>query len=102
MSQPREVVERFRDALYDGDSQRARQFLAEDLSFHGPAAHFLGADAYITATEHVAAAVQEVETHKVFADDADVAVFYDLQLNHPVASITVAEWFHVEGEKIRS
>jgi YHS domain-containing protein len=97
------VVERFRKALYEGDSPTARRLLADDLSFDGPAAHVTGAEAYLRATAHAVAAVQRVETRKVFADDADVAVFYDLHLNHPtVPSITIADWFHVEGDRIVS
>jgi YHS domain-containing protein/limonene-1,2-epoxide hydrolase len=97
------VVERFRKALYDRDTRTARLLLADDLSFEGPAAHVTGAQAYLRATEHAVAAVQRVETRKVFADDADVAVFYDLHLHHPtVASITIADWFHVEGDRIAS
>ena len=100
MSDARDVVERFRGALYGGDPHTARQLLADDLSFDGPAAHVAGADHYMRASEHAVAAIQHVETHKVFADDADVAVFYDLHLSHSVPLITVADWFHVEGDKI--
>jgi YHS domain-containing protein len=102
MSHAQEIVERFRSALYGHDPHTARQQLADSLSFEGPAAHIAGADGYMKATEHVVRSVKGVETRKILTDDADVAVFYQLHIDHSVGSITVVDWYHVEGAKITS
>ncbi len=102
MSNPKAIVERYIGALYGGDQSTARQCLTDDFSFHGPAAKFSGADAYMKASAHAVRGVKRVETHKVFVDDADVAVFYDVYVDHPVGSIAIADWYHVEGDKIAS
>ena len=100
MLNPRAVVERYLDALYGGDADTARQCLADALSFQGPAAKFSGADAYMKASAHAVRAVKRIETHKVFVDDSDVALFYDMHVDHAVGSIAIAEWYHVEGDRI--
>jgi YHS domain-containing protein len=100
MSNPKAIVERYLGALYGGDSGTARQCLADDVSFQGPAAKFSGADAYMKASAHAVHAVKRLETHKVFVDGPDVAVFYDMYLDHPVGSVTIGDWYHIEGDKI--
>jgi Cu+-exporting ATPase len=102
MSNAREIVERFVDALYAGQSQTARRFLRDDLRFSGPAASFASAEAYLRASHHVAAMVRAVETRKVFVDGADVCVFYDLLADGLDQPISIAEWYHLEGEVIAS
>jgi YHS domain-containing protein len=97
-----DIVERYLRALYADDSDTARQYLADNLSFRGPAASFVGADDYLKATEHAVRAVKHLETHKLFADDSDVAVFYELHIDHAVASIAIADWYHLEGNQIAS
>lgn len=96
----RDLVERYLNALYGGDSTIARQCLADELLFEGPAARCTGADAYMRATQHAVRAVKRLEVHKIFADAEDVAVFYDLHIDHAVESITVADLFRVDGGKI--
>jgi YHS domain-containing protein len=100
MSNPKAIVERYIGALYGGDSGTARQCLADDVSFQGPAATFSGADAYMKASAHAVRGVKRLETHKVFVDGTDVAVFYDMYVDHPVGSIAIADWYHVEDDKI--
>jgi YHS domain-containing protein len=102
MLNPRAVVERYLGALFAGDADTARQCLADALSFQGPAAKFSGADAYMKASAHAVRAVKHIETHRVFADDSDVAVFYDMHVDHAVGSIAIADWYHVEGDRIAS
>jgi YHS domain-containing protein len=102
MSNPKAIVERYIGALYGGDAGAARQCLADDVSFQGPAAKFSGADAYMRASAHAVRAVKRIETQKVFVDDSDVAVFYDMHLDHPQRSIAIADWYHLEGNKIAS
>lgn len=102
MLDARMIVERYRCALYGGDPRTARQHLADDVSVEAPAAHFTSADKYLKATEHAVRAVKRVETLKTLADHADVALFYKLHIDHPVGAITVADWYHVEDDRITS
>jgi Cu+-exporting ATPase len=98
----RAIVEQYFRAFWGGDRQTARRYLADDLSFAGPAASISGADAYLTASEHARRAVKGVETHKVFADGPDVCVFFSLRMDGPVGSAAVAEWYRLDGGKIAS
>jgi YHS domain-containing protein len=97
-----DIVERYFTALYAGDSETARQYLAENVSFRGPAASFSGADNYLKATEHVVRAVKRVDKRKMFVDGSDVCIFFDLHIDHPVESIAIADWYHLEDGKIAS
>jgi SnoaL-like domain len=101
MAHARDVVEQFFHAFYTGDTQTARRYLCDDMSCSGPAASFASADDYLRASRHVGAMVRAVETRKVFVDRADVCVFYDLLTNGRNQPTSVAEWYHVQGGKIR-
>jgi YHS domain-containing protein len=102
MGNARDIVEQFFRAFYAGQTQTARRFLRDDLRFSGPAASFASADEYLRASEHVASMVRAVETRKVFADGADVCVFYDLLTNGLDRPTAVAEWYHLADDKIAS
>jgi YHS domain-containing protein len=101
-SSARDIVERYFAAIWGGDSQAARRYLADDLSFSGPGAAFTTADAYLRASEHARRAAKGVETLKVFADGDDVCIFYELLLHGPVGSAPIAEWYRLDGDKIAS
>jgi YHS domain-containing protein len=102
MSSARDVVEQYLDAYYRGDFPTARRYLANDLSFAGPGVTFATADDYLRASRHAVRQVKGVETHQVFADGADVGIFYDLRVDHPESSIAMASWYHLEGDTIVS
>jgi YHS domain-containing protein len=102
MLHAQEIVERYLTAAYGGDPDTARQYLAHDVSFRGPAAQFSGADVYLEASAHARRAVRRLEMHRMFADDVDVAAFYDLHFDHPVGVIAIADWYHLEGDRIAS
>jgi YHS domain-containing protein len=98
----RDTVERYFAAVWGGDTQAARRYLADDLSFSGPGAAFTTADAYLQASEHARRAVRAVETQKVFADGPDVCIIYELLMDGPVGSAAVADWYRLDGDKIAS
>src|SRR5215813_5190554 len=100
MRNPRSIVERYLTALYGGDEETARQCLADELSFHGPAASVNGADNYLKASAHAVGAVKGIEIHRLFVDGSDAAAFYSLHIDHPVGSITIADWYQLEGDRI--
>jgi Cu+-exporting ATPase len=98
----REIVERYLGAFWGGDSATARRYLADDLSFAGPAATISGADAYLRASEHARRGARGVETRQVFTDGQDVCVLYELLLDGPVSSVAVAEWYRLDVDRIAS
>src|SRR5262249_19873890 len=102
MANARETVERYLTALYNGHAETARHYLADELSFRGPAATIIGADNVLTASEHAVRAVKHLEIHKLFLDGSEVSAFYDLLIYHPVGTITIADWYQLEDDKIRS
>jgi YHS domain-containing protein len=102
MTDVRATVIGYLDALYGGDTNTARRYLADQFSFIAPAAQFSDPDRYLHATDHAARAVRKIEKHKIFVDRQDVCVFYDLHINHVVNIVAVAEWYHLDGDKITS
>jgi YHS domain-containing protein len=101
MANPGKIVERYLTAVYSGDVETARQCLADDLSFRGPAASVDGVDNYLKATAHAVRAVKRVDIHRLFVDGSDAAAFYDLHIDHPVGSIAIADWYQLDGDRIR-
>lgn len=102
MTDVRTIVTSYLEAVYGGDTATARRCLADQFSFVGPAAHFSDPDRYLLATEHAARAVRKIDTHKVFVDGQDACILYDLHLDHTVSVVPVADWYHVEGDRITS
>ena len=100
MSSIRDTVSAYLKALYGSDTATARRYLADQFSFVGPATRLSDPDQYLSATEHAARAVRQVEMHKIFVDDQDACSFYDLHIDHAVNVVPVAEWYHFEGNRI--
>ena len=102
MANTGKIIERYLTAVYSGDVETARECLADELSFRGPAASADGADKYLKASAHAVHAVKRLEILRLFVDGSDVAAFYDLHIDHPVGSITIADWYQLEGDRIRT
>jgi YHS domain-containing protein len=100
MSDVREIVTSYLDAIYGADGATARRYLADRFEFVGPASRFSDPDRFLLATEHAARAVRKVDQHKVFVDGQDACIFYDLHIDHAVSVVPVAEWYHVDGDRI--
>ena len=102
MTHPQEVVDHFRRAFYAGDTVTARRYLCDDVLFTGPAASFTSADDYLSASAHVASMVHNIETERTFVDDSDVCVFSRLHTKALTRPVLVADWYHLQGERIAS
>ena len=100
MGKSREIVEHFFGAMHGGDGPGARKLLKDDLDFSGPFDKFNKADDYIAALAALGSIVKGANLHKIFEDGDDVAVFYDLVTDSPAGTAPIAEWHHVEGDKI--
>lgn len=94
------VAKTFLRAYYQGD-ETAKQILTDDVSFEGPHASFTGIDSLIASSAHVAESVKRVEINRVFVDDDDVCVLYDVYLlDNELRSCAVAQWFVLREGKI--
>lgn len=102
MDQSREIVERYMRAYFSGNVEGARVFLARDLHWTGPGAHFESADAFIRGSAHAAEALRGYEIRKVFVDGDDVCVFFNVLLEHTVERMAMVSWYRLHGGRIVS
>jgi YHS domain-containing protein len=102
MTQTPEIIERYHQAFYGGDAATARQYLADEFSFEGPAGTIHGPDAFLRASAHVGRGVKSTERRKVFVDGDDVCLVYDLVVEQPAVRVSVAEWFCLRDARIVS
>jgi hypothetical protein len=84
----------------DGDFERTRRLLDDDVTFRGPLGATDGADAYVEGVQGIARIVQRVDIEKVAADGEDVCVRYDLVTES--ASLPTVGWYEVRNGKVRS
>lgn len=101
-STPRELVERYIDAVARFDYATARACLAdEDFTYSGPISTFRSADALMQYFQLATPIVQRVEIQKAFEAGNDVAHFLVVgtQLSEKL-SVHVAQWAHVLDGRI--
>jgi ketosteroid isomerase-like protein len=96
------VATSFFKAWTTGDFDTARSLLHDDVSFSGPLDSFHDADSYIGALRGLSQIVQAAQEQKVFADETDVCVIYDLVTATPAGTAPTAEWYRLRDGKISS
>lgn len=97
------IVQKYFDLFAAKRYAESRALLSDDnFHFHGPFDTFHNADDLIAAVTRLGNIVEEVRTRKVFADGNDVCILYDFVAKPPAGTVLIAEWFHVEGDKIDS
>ena len=96
----REIVESYRTALGKGDFASARNLMQDNMIFEGPLDTFNTADDYLAANKRLSSIIQRVDLKKVFVDDDDVCVLYEMVTNTPAGTAFIAEWYQVKGGKI--
>jgi ketosteroid isomerase-like protein len=99
MADAKQVAEGFFDAWTGKDFERARGLLHDDVSFEGPIDRFSDADSYLASLRRLSGIVTGAEKQKVFVDDEDVCVIYDLK-TAPVPSSRTCEWYQVRDGRI--
>ncbi|MFZ0892820.1 MAG: nuclear transport factor 2 family protein [Thermoplasmata archaeon] len=102
MKSAKEIVNEYQAAMDKGDVVAARNFLADDMKFHGPLDTFDKPEPYLNALKQLAPILERVEVKKIFADGDEVARFCDLHFRPPLPKTFVGEWFVVRGGKIVS
>lgn len=95
-----ELVQRFFGALQREDYAAARQCLADEgFSFVGWFDSFDDPDAYIEALKTLRGFAKRFEVKRVFIDDGDVALFYEIETVRGDVTL-VAAWFQVREARI--
>jgi Cu+-exporting ATPase len=89
-------------AYYAGDTETARRYVCDDVSFMGPAASFTSADDYLSTSAHAASMLREINIQRIFVDDGDVCVISHLETKAFSDPMLVADWYHLEGDRIAS
>ncbi|MCW3464003.1 nuclear transport factor 2 family protein [Chitinophaga nivalis] len=93
----RAVVLAFINALNTEDFDAARQTIHDDLHFAGVLGSRDGADTYLAEMKKMRL---KYDIKKVFADDEEVSLFYDIQMGDK--TIFSSGWYQVENGKIKS
>jgi hypothetical protein len=103
MPEPAEIVGKYFDLFATKRYAETRALLADRFSFRGPFDTFDNPDDLINAVSRLAPLTKGIHKRKVFADGPDVCIIYDMECGPPVGkTVPIAEWFHVEGDKINS
>lgn len=100
MTQAKDVVSKYQEAMGKGDWKAARLHLRDNLEFRGPLDTFHKADDYIAALQRLYPMVEKVDVKRVFAEGDDVVVLCDLHFKPPMPTMYVVEWYGVTGDKI--
>jgi len=91
------VVLDFINALNAEDFDLARQQLHDEMTFKGVMSERNGADAYMDDMKKMKL---KYEVKKVFTDNEDVCLFYDIQVKGK--KLFGSGWYGLENEKIKS
>jgi limonene-1,2-epoxide hydrolase len=97
VSQSKEIVLTFLDALNNEDFKTVRHSLSDDMIFNGVLGHREGADTYV---EDMKKLKFKYKILKAFADEDDVCVLYDIDMSGE--TIYTAGWYKVRDNKIKS
>jgi hypothetical protein len=89
-------------AFYSGDPPDCAKLSVRRLTSTGPAASFTPADDYLSTSAQVTATIHRIETQKIFVDSNDVCVFSILETRALAKPILVADWYHLEIDRIAS
>ena len=93
------IVLGYQKALGGSDWGAARPFLRDDLSFKGPIAAYDKPEPYLEDLKKLHHIVEKVEMRRIFTEDDDVCLLYDMTTNTPAGTVFICEWYHVEGRE---
>jgi limonene-1,2-epoxide hydrolase len=97
VSQAKEVVLTFLDALNNEDFKTVRHYLSDDMVFDGVLGHRDGGDTYV---EDMKRMKFKYKVLKAFAEGDDVCVLYDIDMSGE--TIFTCGWYKVRDNKIKS
>jgi hypothetical protein len=97
ITESKEVVMSLIDALNKEDFKTGRSLVSDDMEFIGVLGSRHGGDAYFKDMELMKL---KYDIKKVFADEGDVCLFYDLKISG--ATIFGCAWYTVKNAKVIS
>jgi hypothetical protein len=95
VTMPLTVVKNFLESINNLDFAKAREYVSNDLQFLGVLGNVDGADDYFAQMEKMQL---KYDVRKMFASDADVAVFYEIKMGEE--KVLAAGWYGFKHEKI--
>jgi SnoaL-like domain len=96
----KEIVLEFHRHFAEKDWDALRPLLAADLHFSGPIDQFTDAEAYLQAVRRLEPLLQRVEIQNVLAEGPDVCVLWKMVTDTPIGTVSIAEFYRVEGRVI--
>jgi hypothetical protein len=97
----KEIVMEYLQALVERrDFKSARTYLKDDISYVSPLNSFDRVEPYLKYNEHLK--LPKFDIKKIFADDQDVCLLYEMNYGEPPVKIFVSLWARVDGGKISS
>jgi hypothetical protein len=99
-STPVAVARAFTEAWTSHNVTTAARYLADDVTFEGPANRSTGADAYMQGLNRFASSVTGMKVLAALGDDAQAMIMYEVTT--PAGAITCAELLTVREGKIHS
>ena len=105
---PEQLAAGYFDAWEEGEAERLRPLIADDVSFYGPLAEVHGADEYVSSIQGLFAATEELVIRKRWADTdtdseagaGDVLTWFELRVRGADPT-PVASWIHVARDAIQ-
>ena len=98
----KQVVTNYHNAWTNGDMEKARSYLADDLDFQGSIDTFRKADDFIVALTMFQKMIRKVDIIRSFFAESGSALLYDCDTVSPAGMIRTAEFFTVTNGKIKS
>jgi limonene-1,2-epoxide hydrolase len=95
MSNAKNIVTAFLEALNHEDFKTARQYVSDDMKFEGVMGSRNGAEAYFKDMAHMKF---KYTIKHLFTDGDDVSVFYDIDMGGHI--IFSSGWYKVSNGKI--
>ncbi len=100
MSNAREVVDQYFDALARKDFAAMRPLLHDDVSFKGALGTTDGVDDYLSGLQQMMAVMTSMERRVIFSEGENVCQIYDLTLAKPPVTLPIAQWLTVRDSRI--
>jgi ketosteroid isomerase-like protein len=96
-----EVLRNFYAAVLKRDLAAARACLADDMVFEGLFQTYRSADEYMKTFAGLLQITVRLDVKTIIGEGNNAAVFFELETRAPArATVLVAEWHQVKGDKI--
>lgn len=83
------------------DFEKIRSILSEDVNFVGVMGEAEGVDACIKGMQGLANIITDIVIQHMWIDESNILTWYELYTSKSPKSLTVANWCHIENDKIK-